>query len=204
MMIVVSIVVIVAGYAAINLQGAIRDARTSGAFDNAFMQLRLARERAISERKRYIVTFGSPAPPLVSTPLGAPTAKSIQVYVWSNNTIPAPAPVQVSTVDLPADVNFQTISGIPTGSSAVPDGWGSGVTAIDFDQGVGAGAGNVVMFMPDGTAQDLNGNSNSGVLYVARNGDLTSSRAITVFGNSGRIRAWHLMKVSGVATWVQQ
>jgi Tfp pilus assembly protein FimT len=204
MMIVVSIVVIIAGYAAINLQGALRDSRTNGAFDNAFMQLRLARERAIAERKRYIVTFGSPAPPLVSTPLGAPTAKSIQVYRWDNQTIPAPAPVQIGTVDLPADVNFQTISGLPTSSSAVPDGWGSGVAAIDFDQGVGAGGGNLVMFMPDGSAHDMNGNSNSGILYVARNGDLTSSRALTVFGTSGRIRAWHLMKVSGVATWVQQ
>jgi Tfp pilus assembly protein FimT len=204
MVIVVSLVMLISGFAVISLQGAVRDSRVNGAFDNAFMQLRLARERAIAERKCYIVVFGTPAPPLVSTPLGAPTAKSIQVFVWSNTTIPRPAPVQVSTVDLPTDVAFQTLPGIPTGSSAVPDGWGSGVAAIDFDQGVGAGAGNVVMFNPDGSAHDLQGNANSGVLYIARNGDLTSSRAITVFGTTGRIRAWRLMLISGVATWVQQ
>lgn len=204
MVIVISLILIVTGYAVINLQGAVRDSHVNGAFDNVFMQLRLARERAIAERKRYIVTFGSPAPPLVATPLGAPNAKSIQVYRWDTGIPTSPAPTQVATVDLPTDVSFQAISGIPTGSSAVPDGWGSGVAAIDFDQGVGAGSGNLVMFMPDGSAHDLAGNANSGIIYMARNGDLYSSRAVTVFGTTGRLRAWRLMLISGVKTWVQQ
>jgi len=205
MVIVMALIMVAASVTFVSVQGALRDSRVNGGFDNAFMQLRIARERAISERKRYIVTFGTPAPPLVLTPLGAPSAKSIQVYRWDKpQTGPSPAPVQISTVDLPTDVAFQTISGVPTSSSSVPDGFGSGITAVDLDQGVGAGAGNVVMFMPDGSAHDLNGNFNSGIVYIARNSDLSSSRAVTVFGTSGRVRGWRLQQPGGVATWIQQ
>jgi prepilin-type N-terminal cleavage/methylation domain-containing protein len=203
MMIVVALLLIVTRIAFVNIQGALKDSRVNGAYDTAFMQMRVARERAITERKRYIVTFGTPAPALALTPLGAPTTKSIQVYRWDAGT-PSPAPVQVSTINLPADVAFQAIAGLPTSSSAVPDGFGSGITAIDFDQGVGAGGGNLVMFMPDGSAHDLAGNFDSGILYVARNGDLSSTRAMTVFGTSGRIRGWRITFPGGVATWSQQ
>lgn len=199
MMLVCAIMTIICAFAVFNTKGGLNDARVNAAFDNAFMNLRVARERAIAERKRYVVTFGTPAPALFATPLGAPNAKSIQVYVWPVTG----APQQLSSVDLPNDVAFQCISGLPASPSGVPDGFGTGTTPIDFDQGVGAGAGNVVVFMPDGSAHDLAGNSNNGILYLARNGDLASSRAVTVFGTSGRVRGWHL-SLSGGTTWKQQ
>ena len=200
MVIVLSMVLIVSGFAVISTQGALKDSRVNGAYDNAFMQLRLARQRAIEERRRYIVTFGTPAPVGASTPLGAPNAKSVQVYIWNVGF----APVQLSTLDLPPYVDFQVISGIPTSVAAVPDGFGNASTAIDYDQGVSPGVKNLVMFMPDGSAHDQLGNSNNGVLYLARNGDLISSRAISVFGSSGRIRGWRFSQPGGIATWQQQ
>jgi prepilin-type N-terminal cleavage/methylation domain-containing protein len=200
LMIVVAISLIIAGFAVISTQTLMKDARVTGAFDNAFMQLRMARERAIAERKRYIVTFGTPAPPLALTPLGAPTAKSIQLYKWDQGL----APTQVSTIDLPSDVGFQALAGLPTAAAQVPDGFGAGTVAIDFDQGVGPGGGNLVVFMPDGSAHDLAGNSNNGILYVARNTDLSSSRALTVFGISGRVRGWRLTLPGGAPLWKQQ
>ena len=73
-----------------------------------------------------------------------------------------------------------------------------------FDQGVaGGGIKNQVMFMPDGSAHDVNGNLNSGIVYVARNGDLFSSRAVTLYGATGRIRGWRLI-TSGGGIWLQQ
>jgi len=203
LMIVVSIILIVSAVTFIALQPALANSRVNGAYDTALMQLRVARERAIEERKRYIVTFGTPVVPGALTPLGAPTAKSMQVFRWDNG-IPAPAPVQVSTINLPFDVAFQTIAGIPTSAATVPDGFGAGITAIDFDQGVGAGGGNLVVFMPDGSARDMAGNLDSGVAYIARNGDIASSKAITFFGNTGRIRGWKLVTVGGVKSWMQQ
>jgi len=66
---------------------------------------------------------------------------------------------------------------------------------------------NYVVFMPDGSAQDNLGNFNSGVVYLTRpsyTNIYNSSRAITVWGATGRIRGWRLGQTAGVGTWVQQ
>lgn len=112
----------------------------------------------------------------------------------------SPAPVTVATYQLPDDIQFAVQAGFPP---AAPDGFGSGGTAIDFDQGMGLGSQNYIMFMPDGSSQDTLGNYNSGVVYMTRSGDLNSSRAISVFGTTGRIRGWRLYSGSG-SKWVQQ
>jgi hypothetical protein len=39
---------------------------------------------------------------------------------------------------------------------------------------------------------------------MTRASDLYSSRAITVFGPTGRVRGYRLNNVAGVNTWVQQ
>ncbi len=163
------------------------------------MPLRMARQRAIAERKQYIVCFGVAAPAGAITPI-APTAQSIQIFRWDAGTALSAA-AQVTAVTLPNDIQFQTLAGLPNGAATVPDGFGNATVAIDLDQGVaGGGIKNQVMFMPDGSAHDVNGNLNSGIVYVARNGDLFSSRAVTLYGATGRIRGWRLIK-SGGAIW---
>jgi hypothetical protein len=107
-------------------------------------------------------------------------------------------------VTLPIDINFQTVGGLPNTPATVPDGFGSATVALDFDQGVAGAINNQVMFMPDGSAHDVNGNLNSGILYVARNGDLYSSRAVTLYGATGRIRGWRLISSGGTPQWIQQ
>ena len=54
-----------------------------------------------------------------------------------------------------------------------------------------------MIFYPDGSAQDDLGNFNSGVIYLTRPGDLYSSRALSIFGTTGRIRGWRLYLQSG-------
>ena len=82
---------------------------------------------------------------------------------------------------------------------AAPDGFGAGVNAIDFGQALAGEPMNYVVFMPDGSAQDNLGNFNSGVIYLTRPGDniYNSSRAITVWGATGRIRGWRLTQTAG-------
>jgi hypothetical protein len=66
---------------------------------------------------------------------------------------------------------------------------------------------NFVAFMPDGSARDTNslGNYNSGVVYLTNPADpIYSSRAVTVWGATGRIRGWRLENRAGSAVWVQQ
>jgi Tfp pilus assembly protein FimT len=202
MMIVICVLMIVSGIGFMALQPALKDAKTNQAFESAMMPLRVARQRAIAERKQYIVCYGIAPPTGALTPI-APTAQSIQVFRWDVGTALSAA-VQVTAVTLPIDINFQTLAGLPNGPATVPDGFGNATTALDFDQAVAGAIKNQVMFMPDGSAHDVNGNLNSGIVYVARNGDLYSSRAVTLYGATGRIRGWRLLNSGGAPRWIQQ
>jgi prepilin-type N-terminal cleavage/methylation domain-containing protein len=142
----------------------------------------------IDERKRYILTFTAP--------------QTIQISRWDFALPVSPAPVVLYTETLPPDVSFQVVAGVPGG--ATPDAFGTAARAIDFGQGIGLGGLNYVVFMPDGSTQDQVGNLNSGIIYMGRNGDLYSSRAVTVYGATGRLRGWQLVNQGGAATWVQK
>ncbi|MGC2181691.1 MAG: hypothetical protein WA637_00260, partial [Terriglobales bacterium] len=110
-----------------------------------------------------------------------------------------------STITLPTDITFRAEPGIPNTLATTPDHFGTGSPAIDFDQGVAGGAKNVVFFNPDGSAQDINSNTNNGVIYLARSGSLYTSRAITVWGSTGRLRGYRLYpKAGGGSIWRQQ
>jgi type II secretory pathway pseudopilin PulG len=202
-LIVIALFMIMGGVTFIALQPVLKDARTATAYDSVLMTLRMARQRAITERKQYLVCFGVDAPAGALTPLGAPTAQSIQVFRWDTGTNLSAA-VQVTALQLPLDIQFQTLGGLPNSPATVPDGFGSGSVALDLDQGVAGGIRDQVMFTPDGSAHDNNGSPNSGIVYVARTGDLYSSRAVTVYGTTGRIRGWRLLNTSGTPKWIEQ
>jgi type II secretory pathway pseudopilin PulG len=203
MMIVCCIMMIVAGIGFMGIQPALKDARVNQAFEDVMMPLRVARQRAIAERKQYIVCFGVAAPLAALTPMGAPTPQSIQIFRWDAGTALSAA-VQISTTKLPTDMRFQVLAGLPNAAATVPDGFGNAAAAIDFDRGVAGVINNQVMFMPDGSAHDVNGSWNSGIIYVARTGDLYSARAVTLYGATGRIRGWRLLTNGGGPKWFQQ
>jgi len=179
MMAVLSIVIIVSAIAAISLQGVAKSSRVTNAYNLTLMAMRQARDTAISERQTYYVTFThNTTPPDVITITDGATGTVVNTY------------------QLPIDVSFQVISGIPTAAGTTPDGFGLGALALDFDQGISGGTKNIIYFYPDGSGQDSVGNINNGVLYVARIGDLYSSHAITLWGATGRLRGWRLLKNS--------
>jgi hypothetical protein len=105
---------------------------------------------------------------------------------------------------LPSDIQFQAVAGLPNSAATVPDGFGNATTAIDFDRGVAGAIANQVMFMPDGSAHDTNGNWNNGIIYVGRTADLYSARAVTLYGATGRIRGWRLISFGGAPKWLEQ
>jgi prepilin-type N-terminal cleavage/methylation domain-containing protein len=197
MMIVVCIGLIMAAITFISLQPALKEGHINNAYDTALTQMRVARERAIAERSRYIVCFGANTPPLAGAGVPAPDLQSIQLWHWGVGVPASPPPNLISSVEIPLDVQFQAVAGLP---AAAPDNWGAGGVAIDFDQGVAGGKKYYVMFMPDGSSQDELGNYSSGVLYMARAGTLSSSRAITIFGTTGRVRGWRL----NAGAWIEQ
>jgi prepilin-type N-terminal cleavage/methylation domain-containing protein len=184
MMIVMAIMLIATGIGFITLAPAMRQIRISNAYNTTLMTIRRARETAIAQRRTYIVTFNNAAVP--------------------NTVTIAPASVTPGglnvTYTLPNDVLFTALAGLP---AIGPDGFGTGATAIDFDQNVGGGNKTSIYFYPDGSAQDINNNTNNGVVYMGRNGDLYSSTAITLWGATGRLRGWRLVN-AGAPTWKQQ
>jgi len=188
MAIVVAISLTALAVTVMKLHPALQNVRATSAYNQCFMLLRRYRQQAIDERKQYVVTFVAP--------------NTIQIWRQDVGVPVNPAPVLISTQILAPDIQFQILAGVPTANT--PDNFGNGARAIDFGQGIGLGGFNYVRFMPDGSSQDVNGNLNNGVLYVAMNGNLYSSRAITVFGATGRIRGWQLVNQGGIAIWVQR
>jgi len=185
MLIVIAIGLTMAGVTLIFLMPLLKQSHVDAAYDTTLSVIRNYRNQSITQSKRYILTFTAPG--------------AITVQYWGVGVPVSPAPVTVATYTLPNDIQFAVQAGFP---AAAPDSLGTGTVAIDFDQGV-LGNQNYIMFMPDGSSQDTLGNYNSGVVYLTRPGDLYSSRAVTVFGTTGRVRGWRLYN-QGVNTWVQQ
>ena len=186
LLIVIAIGFTMAGVTFMALMPLFKENHVDQAYDTTLSVIRNYRNQSITQSKRYIITFTAPG--------------TITVQYWGWAVPVSPAPVTVATFTLPPDIQFAVQAGFPT---TAPDGFGTGVTALDFDQGMGLGSQNYVMFMPDGSSQDTLGNYNSGVLYLTRTGDVYSSRAISVFGTTGRVRGWRLYNQSG-NKWVQQ
>ncbi|MBV8050019.1 MAG: prepilin-type N-terminal cleavage/methylation domain-containing protein [Acidobacteriaceae bacterium] len=185
MMITVTIILIVSGVALMAMQPALKYGRVNNAYNITMAAIRQARDYAVAQRQQYSVTFNNGAVP-----------NTIVITQTGNGNVAA-------TYQLPLDVTFTAVGGIPTAANAVPDGFGAGANAIDFDQGIVGGVQNIIYFLPDGTGQDVNGNINNGVLYIARAGELYSSHAITFWGATGRIRGWKLLQ-NGVNPYWRQ
>jgi len=186
LLVTISIGLTMAGVTFVALMPLFKQNNVDTAYDTTISVIRNYRNQSISQSRRYILTFTAPG--------------TITVQYWGVAVPVSPPPVTVATVTLPPDIQFAVQAGFP---AAAPDSFGAGGTAIDFDQGMGLGSQNYIMFMPDGSSQDTLGNYNSGVVYLTRPGDMDSSRAISVFGTTGRVRGWRLYSQSG-NTWVQQ
>lgn len=180
------------------------------AYDTTLSVLRNYRNEAITQSNRYIITFWTTDPPCQ-----VKNQSCIQVQVWgfnqNNNT--NQAPTTVFTYELPQDIQFQ----LPTTSlpNPGPDGFGTASSAVYFQTQNGTegctvvNSGNpCVIFYPDGSVEDDEGppgNYASGVVYITQpSSNVYSTRAIDIWGTTGRIRGWRLYNESGVNTWVQQ
>jgi len=187
LMIVLAIGLTMAGVTFIAMMPLFKKNHIDQAYDTTLSVIRNYRNLSITQSKRYILTFTAPG--------------TITVQYWGVAVPVSPAPVTVATYTLPPDIQFGVQAGFP---AAAPDTFGTGVVAIDFDQGMGLGSQPYIMFMPDGSSQDTLGNYNSGILYLTNpTANVYSSRAIDVWGTTGRIRGWRLYNQSG-NTWVQQ
>ncbi len=176
-----SVLIVLSSVAVIGIQAALKALRVRTAYDYTLTQLRVAHDRAISDRSVFLVQFVSPQ-----------TINTVRIRHGVREPI--------ASLQLPSDISFQIVSGIPTGAANTPDNFGTGVTPIDFSVNY-SGGGTEVYFQPDGTAKDIAGRTNNGIVYLGRSGELSSARAVTVFGGTGRIKGWQLKVVGGTPRW---
>jgi prepilin-type N-terminal cleavage/methylation domain-containing protein len=187
MMIVVAIGLTVAAFATLTLIPASNSQHITTAYNTTLTTMRRARDQAAADMRIYVVSFAAPG----------------TITVTQNSV----GGTLLLTALLPPDVTFHIEAGVPTSQTTqptTPDGFGTASTPFDFDESPQPGGGTTIYFYPDGTALDVNGNVNNGVVYMARTGDLYSSRAITLWGSTGRMRGWRLYNVAGVNKWSQQ
>jgi type II secretory pathway pseudopilin PulG len=193
--VVLGVVLVVSGAAVFNVAPALNTAKSNTGMELVLGELRRAHERAVDERRIYRVTFVAPQTIQVEVGQVANIAATV------SGTTPAFTQVQAPLI-LPPGVQFAAVPGIPNTTQTTPDRFGTGNNAIDFDISNGGG-GTQVYFQPDGRALDGANRLNNGVIYIAQPNNLFSSRAVSVYGSTGRVKAWFLSKVGGVNGWVQ-
>lgn len=186
LLIVISIGLIMAGVTFMAMTPLLNENHVDQAYDTALSVMRNYRNQSITNSKRYIVFFTPP--------------RTITVQRWDYAVPVSPAPVTVATYTLPSDIQFAVQAGFPNPG---PDNFGTGTIAVTVNNCALVGT-NCLIFYPDGSAQDDLGNFNSGVVYLTRPGDMYSSRALSIFGTTGRIRGWRLYLQGVNKNWVQQ
>jgi len=195
LMIVLAIGFTMVGVSIMALMPVLKQDHVDQAYDLTLSVLRTYRNLAITQGNRYIITF--------------PTNQNIQVQLWgfNQNTGVSLAPTVAYTYTLPYDIQFATQAGFP---AATPDGFGNATTAIftTFTCPITQGGNACIVFYPDGSAQDDQGQPgdyNNSLIYITRpTSNMYSSRALSVWGATGRVRGWRLYNESGSNYWVQQ
>jgi len=205
MMIAMAVGLIATVISVITLMPLLNQQHVTNAYDTTLAAMRLARDNAVAQRTSYSVTFSSTATP--NTIVVAPVLPSgAPAFAGQQNSV---------TYTLPTDVKFLAQTGLPNTAPTAPDNYySSGLLPVDFGytaNGATGGA-STVYFCPDGSAQDsedgtgnCSGSWDGGVVYIAQTGNILSSRAITLWGGTGRIHGWRLYpKTGGGYQWIRQ
>jgi prepilin-type N-terminal cleavage/methylation domain-containing protein len=199
MMSVVAIGIVVTAVSFMTLVPVMNQQRVNNAYNITLAAMRQAHDNAMSQRTSYSVTFSNTATPNTIT-----VAPTLTGFAGAQSAV---------TYQLPNGVTFyaaSALSSVTAPDSGAGASFGTGTHAIDFGytaNGVGTGGQTVVYFCPDGSAQDAEGGAGNcagswddGVVYIARSTDLLSSRAISLWGATGRVRGWRLYS-TGASTY---
>jgi Tfp pilus assembly protein FimT len=145
----------IAGFKSMNGQ-----AKADGAIGTTLNTLRIARDRAIAERRNFEVHFILP--------------NQIEII---REDIPAGTTV-ISDTYLESGLKFMALSGV----GDTPDAFG-GTAPIAFTA-------TTMMFTSEGTFVDQTGDPTNGTLFIGNPGDFTSARAITILGTTALVHPW--------------
>ena len=164
-LLVAGLVMLVGGFSMIFIGPALEARNVEMAVRTVSTQMSRARQLSVDARRKTKVTFTTP---------GTITVEALEGGTWT----------QVSTVDLPGDMELGIDASVP----GVPKPGGS---TYANNQVANFSDYSEVYFMPDGSAVTETGAHTNGVVYMAQPSKLdTTTRAVTLFGSTGRIKRW--------------
>lgn len=184
---VMVIILVASGVAIIQLQPTWQQLEANAATDQVKTVFREARELSISQRRTIAVEF-------VGT-------TEIELFQYQIQYTALGAPTQVIsstpflTVPLGNHVSFLTF----TGETDTPDQFSGTITTPGgiYFGGVAGGPPAGMEFQSDGTFTDGNGNPINGTVFLGVTNIPQTARAVTVLGNTGRIKSWRATSAWG-------
>ena len=212
MTITLAVFITICAITTVSLMPLLKQQHLVNAYNTTIGAMRQARDNAIAQQTVYSVTFSNSVTP--NTITVTPVLPSGGVaFTGEQSTV---------TYTLPTDTTFLAQTGLPASNTAAPTSpdkyYNSGLYAIDmgyaadgYTTGVTSGA-QTVYFCPDGSAQNAqdgtgkcSGSWDGGVVYLAQAGSLLSSRAVTLWGGTGRVHGWRLYSNGGSSyQWLRQ
>ena len=166
MLFVLGIMGVLSTIAIAQIAQAVPAMKADGAMRVVISQLNTARELAISQRRYIQVKFVAP--------------NQMQVIRTDVNTAGAvTGTTLLTTVTFESGITYNVIAGLPD----TPDAFGMS-SAVNF------GAATTLQFATDGELIDQAGSPLNGTVVVASPLIKNSSRAVTVFGATGRVRGY--------------
>lgn len=160
-MLTIGIIGVISALALFQFGTAQQSIKGDGVMRVVLAQLNTARELSIAQRRNMQLQFLSPN-----------GMRILRQEIPSGTTV-------VGSAEFESGAAYHLTPGLPD----TPDGFGR-TQAVDF------GTATSVMFSSDGTCIDQTGNPVNGTIFVGLPGQPLSSRAITVLGGTGRVRAY--------------
>jgi len=169
LMITVMFLVIVASVSIPYITPVLRARDVDMAVRTVVWEMGRARQLSVDRRRDIRVTLAAPR--------SITTAQRVSA-VWT----------QVSQVELPGDMEFRIEQGVSKGPPKTPSSDYGILDPINLCNQ------HLVYFLPDGSAIEGSGQICSGVVYLARANELETSRAVTLFGSTGKMKRWRYVE----------
>jgi type II secretory pathway pseudopilin PulG len=173
MVVVISIIMVIAAMAILQLQPALQQNRAAAAAAQVKSALRQGRETAIAARRTVQVQFFT----------GAPCDVGSACMVLTRLDPPANVPTIILTLPIEGSVQFMQFPGEPD----TPDAFGNGSPI--FFGGVANGP-PTMEFQSDGSFTDGNGNVIVGTVFLGIPNFRSTAMAITMLGGTGRTHSY--------------
>ncbi len=175
--VVIAIMMILMGIAVIRSFGSFESYQVNSAQDTVVSQLRVARQLSIAQR-RVVQVYIDTAP------------ESDGRYHVAYRVQPAPGTGEalglLVTVPMPGSAQFILETGVPD----TPMAFGNSAPVFIGNPPVNGGP-PIMQFNPTGTFTDSTGtNLIYGTIFIGVLNEVTSARAVTIMGGTGRVRAY--------------